>query len=80
MANVSFFPKFANFPAILNILAYFRQTHPEMRVYPIFYVHKTHHKDSRKPYDINVPSRWHQAQFEAGIYIIQYLCYVSTII
>ena len=59
MANISFFLKFDNLAALLNILAYFRQTHPEMGVFLNFYVH-THHMDSDKPDVINVHSRWHQ--------------------
>ena len=46
MANISFFHKFDNLAAILNILAYSSQTQPEMHVYLNFYVH-THHKDSK---------------------------------
>ena len=52
MANISFLHKFDNLAAILNILAYFSQTHPEMHVYLIFYV-RANHKDSKKPYVIN---------------------------
>ena len=37
-----------------------------MHVYLIFYV-RTHHKDFRKPYVINVLSRWHLAKSEAGL-------------
>ena len=48
MANISSFHKFDNLAAILNILAYFSQTQPEMHVHLNFYVH-THHKDSKKP-------------------------------
>ena len=44
MANISFFHKFDNLAAILNILANFSQTQPEMHVYLNFYIH-THHKD-----------------------------------
>ena len=66
MANISFFHKFDNLAAILNILAYFSQTQPEMHVYLNFYV-RTHHKDSKKPYVINVNSRWHLAPSEAGL-------------
>ena len=66
MANMSFLNKFDNFAAILNILAYFSQTQPEMHVYLNFYV-QTHHKDSKKPYVINVHSRWHLAPSEAGL-------------
>ena len=33
IANIAFFHKFDNFAAILNILAYFSQTQPEMHVY-----------------------------------------------
>ena len=47
MSNISFFHKFDNLAAILNILAYFSQTQPEMHVYPDFYV-RTHHKDLKK--------------------------------
>ena len=47
MANISFFHKFNNLVAILNILAYFYQTQPEMHVYLNFYV-RTHHKDLKK--------------------------------
>ena len=46
MANISFFHKFENLAAILNILAYFSQTQPEMHVYLNFHV-RTHHKDSK---------------------------------
>ena len=46
MANISFFHKFDNFAAILNLLAYFGQTQPEMHVYLNFYV-RTHHNDSK---------------------------------
>ena len=42
MANISFFPKFNNLAAILNILAYLSQTQPEMHVYLNFYV-RAHH-------------------------------------
>ena len=66
MANISFFHKFDNSAAILNILAYFSQAQPEMLVYLNFYV-RTHHKDSKKPYVINVHSRWHLAPAEAGL-------------
>ena len=66
MANKSFFHKFDNLAAILNILAYFSKTQPEMHVYLNFYVH-TDHKDSEKPYVINVHSRWHLAPSEAGL-------------
>ena len=67
MANISFFhKKFDNLPAIFNILAYFSQTQPEMHVYLNFYV-RTHHKDSKKPYVINVHSRWLLAPSEAGL-------------
>ena len=52
-ANISFFHKFDNLAAILNILAYFRQTQPEMHVYLNCYVH-THHMDAKKTYGINV--------------------------
>ena len=55
MANISFSHKFDNLAAILNILAYFSQTQPEMHVYLNFYV-RTHHEDSKKPYAINVHS------------------------
>ena len=65
MANISFLHKFENLAAILNILAYFCQTQPEMHVYLNFYAH-THHKDSQKPYVINVHSRWHLAPSETG--------------
>ena len=61
-----FFHKFGNLAAILNISAYFSQTQPEMPVYLNFYV-CTHHKDSKKPYLINVHSRWHLAPSEAGL-------------
>ena len=44
MANISFVHKFDNLAAILNILAYFIQTQPEMHVYLNFYV-RTPHKD-----------------------------------
>ena len=67
MANISFFHKFDNVAVILNILAYFSQTQPEMHVYLIFYA-RTHHKDSKKPYVINVHSRWHLAPSEAGLH------------
>ena len=43
-ANISFFHKFDNLAAILNILAYFSQTQPVIHVYLNLYVH-THHKD-----------------------------------
>ena len=66
MANISYFHKFDNLAAILNILAYFRQTQPEMHVYLNFYV-RTHNKDYKKPYGINVHSRWHLAPSEAGL-------------
>ena len=73
MANISFFQKIDNLAAILNLLAYFSQTQPEMHVYLIFYV-CTHHKDSKKPYVINVHSRWHLAPSEASrMYIATYL-------
>ena len=69
MANTSFFHLFDNLAAILKILAYSSQTHPEMHVYLHFYVH-THHKDSEKPYAINhvnAHSRWHLAPSEDGL-------------
>ena len=68
MANILFFHKFDNLAAILNILAYLGQTQPEMLVFLNFYVH-THHKDSKKPYVINVHSRWQLAPSEAGLYM-----------
>ena len=68
MANISFFHKFDNLAAILNILAYFIQTQSVMHVYLNFYV-RTHHKDSKKPYVINVYSRWHLAPSEAGLWV-----------
>ena len=68
LANISFFHKFDNLAAILNILAYFSQTQPEMHVYPNCYV-RTCHKDSKKTYVINVQSRWHLAPSEAGLYL-----------
>ena len=60
------FYKFDNLAAILNILAYSSQTQPEMHVYLNFYV-RTHHVDLKKPYVINVHSRWHLAPSEAGL-------------
>ena len=50
----------------MNKLTQFRQTQPEMHVYLNFYVH-TNHKDSKKPYVINVYFRWHLAPSEAGL-------------
>ena len=41
-------------------------TKPEMHIYLNFYV-RTHHKDSKKPYVINVLSRWHLAPSEANL-------------
>ena len=67
MANISFFHKFDHLAAILNILANFSQTQPEMHVYLNCYV-PTHHKDAKKPYVINVHSRWHLAPSEAGLH------------
>ena len=69
MANIAFFHKFYNLAAISNILAYFIQTQPEMHVYLIFYA-RTHHKDSKNPYVINVHSRWHLALSEAGLLLL----------
>ena len=67
MANISsFFHKFDNLAVILNILAYFSQTQPEIHVYLNFYV-RTHHKDSTKPYVIIVHSMWHLTPSEAGL-------------
>ena len=65
MVNISFFHKFDNLAAILNVLAYFSQTQPEMHVYLNFYV-RTHHKDLKKTYVINVHYRWHLDPFVAG--------------
>ena len=49
-------------------------THPKMRVYLNFSVH-THDKDPRKHYVINVLSRWHLAQSEAGLSSeVYYVC------
>ena len=76
MANISFFHKFDNLAAILNILAYFSQTQPEMHVYLNLYV-PTHHKDSKKPYVINVHSRWHLAPSEAGLIRIYHINILS---
>ena len=45
IANISFFYKFDNLAAILNIIAYYIQAQPEMHVYLNFYV-RTHHKES----------------------------------
>ena len=72
MANISFFHKFDNLPAILNILAYISQTQPEMHLYLNFYV-RTHHKNSKKSYVINVHSRWHLAPSAAGLCVVMYL-------
>ena len=72
MANISFFHKFDNLAEILNILAHFSQTHPEMHVYLNFYV-RTHHKDSKKPYVNDVHSRWHIAPSEAGLLVVRLL-------
>ena len=66
MTNISFFHKFDNLAAILNILAYFSQTQPEMHVFLNVYV-RTYHKDSKIPYVINVHSMWHLAPSEAGL-------------
>ena len=52
--------------AILNDHPYIFPTHPKMRVYLNFSAH-THDKDSRKHCVINVLSRWHLAQSEAGL-------------
>ena len=66
IANISFFHKFDNLAAILNLLAYFTRTQPEMHVYLDFYV-CTHHKYSKKPYVTKVHSRLHLAASEAGL-------------
>ena len=68
IANISFFHKFDNLAAILNLLAYFTKTQPEMHVYLDFYV-CTHHKYSKKPYVIKVHSRLHLAPSEAGLLV-----------
>ena len=39
MANISFFHKPDNLAAILNILAYFSQTQPEMHVWIFMFAH-----------------------------------------
>ena len=69
MSNISLFHKFYNLAAILNTLAHFSQTQPEMHIYLNFYV-RTHHKDLKKPYVIDVHSRWHLAPSVAGHLVI----------
>ena len=64
--------------AILNILAYFSQTKPEMHLYLNFNAH-THHKDSKKPYVINVHSRWHLAPSEAGLIILYIMAMTNSL-
>ena len=65
MANVSFFHKFDHLAAILNILAYFTQTHPDMHADLNLYVPT--HQGLKKLYVINVHSRWHLTPSEAGL-------------
>ena len=66
MANISFFHKFDDLAAILNILAYFSRPQPEMHVYLNCYA-RTHHKDWKKPYVNNIQFRCHLAPSEAGL-------------
>ena len=59
-----FFHRFDNLAVVLNILAYFSQTQPEMHVYLNFMF--AHIIGDKKTDVINVHSSWHIAPSEAG--------------